>query len=166
MYGEKAEVTVGRELVKTLMLDVCATVAPNDPKPGPVVTEEELKEESSMSFECPECHQLLPGLAALYSHLEVCEASPQEGKPRQTYFKCSPCSKVFGSIVEINTHVKEEHVGGKESKVVERESVNDQEYDGEDVRIEQIEETIITVGGDDRITVETMTAQELSLIHI
>ena len=160
MYGEKAEVTVGRELVKTLMLDVCATVAPNDPKPGPVVTEEELKEESSMSFECPECHQLLPGLAALYSHLEVCEASPQEGKPRQTYFKCSPCSKVFGSIVEINTHVKEEHVGGKESKVVERESVNDQEYDGEDVRIEQIEETIITVGGDDRITVETMTAQE------
>ena len=114
-----------------------------------------------MSFECPECHQLLPGLAALYSHLEVCEASTQEGKPRQTYFKCSPCSKVFGSIGEINNHVREEHVGGgKQSKVIEQEGVPDQEEDGEDIRVEQIEETIITVGGDDRITVETMTAQE------
>ena len=161
MYGDKVEVTVSHHLMKALMLNAHATMAPaKDSKSEKVVTERELKE-TSMSFECPECHQLLPGLAALYSHLEICEASAQEGKPRQTYFKCSPCAKVFGSIGEINTHVREEHVGGgKLSKVIERDSVADQEDDGEEVRVEQIEETIITVGGDDRITVEAMTAQE------
>ena len=159
MYGDKVEVSIGHDLMKALMLSAHATKAPSEGS-GTVVTEEEPKE-TSMSFECPECHQLLPGLAALYSHLEVCEASTQEGKPRQTYFKCSPCSKVFGSIGEINNHVREEHVGGgKQSKVIEQEGVPDQEEDGEDIRVEQIEETIITVGGDDRITVETMTAQE------
>ena len=158
MYGDKVEVSIGHDLMKALMLSAHATKAPSEGS-GTVVTEEEPKE-TSMSFECPECHQLLPGLAALYSHLEVCEASTQEGKPRQTYFKCSPCSKVFGSIGEINNHVREEHVGGgKQSKVIEQEGP-DQEEDGEDIRVEQIEETIITVGGDDRITVETMTAQE------
>ena len=159
MYGDKVEVSIGHDLMKALMLSAHATKAPSEGS-GTVVTEEEPKE-TSMSFECPECHQLLPGLAALYSHLEVCEASTQEGKPSQTYFKCSPCSKVFGSIGEINNHVREEHVGGgKQSKVIEQEGVPDQEEDGEDIRVEQIEETIITVGGDDRITVETMTAQE------
>ena len=159
MYGDKVEVSIGHDLMKALMLSAHATKAPSEGS-GTVVTEEEPKE-TSMSFECPECHQLLPGLAALYSHLEVCEASTQEGKPRQTYFKCSPCSKVFGSIGEINNHVREEHVGGgKQSKVIEQEGVPDQEEDGEDIRVEQIEETIVTVGGDDRITVETMTAQE------
>ena len=157
MYGEKAEVFVSHDIVKSLLLHAHTTL---DSKSDTSAKEKEEKP-TSMSFECPECHKLLPGLTSLYSHLEVCEESCREVvKPRQTYFKCSPCSKVFGSIEEINAHVREEHVvRGRRSKVEEAEEVREQEEDVEDVRVEQIEETIITLG-EDRITVQTMSGQD------
>ena len=126
-----------------------------------------------MSFECPECSALFSGLASLYLHLESCEApagTSQLQPASQTFFKCSPCSKVFGSIEEINRHVREAHVARQDkAKHVEGRkglgyldpggNVTDEEEEEEEesgIRLEEIEETIVTVGGDDRITVESV----------
>lgn len=113
-----------------------------------------------MSFECPECGQLFEALENLYKHLELCEKneSNSSNTSSQTFFKCSPCSKVFSSIGEINEHVQECHV------TIEKEIQKDNlfgEIDVEEIDDDEglleVEETIVTVAGDNNITVETVS---------
>jgi len=116
-----------------------------------------------MSFECPECGKLFEALETLYKHLELCEQN-DEGQSSnitsQTFFKCSPCTKVFSSIDEINKHVQDCHIAtDRDSEDIQQEntaSMEELEYDEEDVRLMEVEETIITVGGDNKFTVEAV----------
>ena len=110
-----------------------------------------------MSFECPECGKLFEALDTLYKHLELCEKNDSQSSniSSQTYFKCSPCTKVFSSIDEINKHVHECHVAIEKKKNVIEEL--EEEVNDDDLGLMEIEETIITVGGDNKFTVETVT---------
>lgn len=172
MYGEQEESEASQELMLAFGLNIPQQSA----KIESSIEEQETKPstEPKMSFECPECGKLFTGLDTLYSHLEGCEApvaGPARPQTSKTFFKCSPCSMVFGSIDEINSHVRQVHVtGGLKNENLTKTSSRctlaaglEEELGVEEeaeVRLEEIEETIITVGGDDKFTVETVLGKD------